>query len=160
MASGFSDVALKPFSPGTVADLNQLGGQLHVLFATFTNPSSGGVGIAENIRWGQLPYGARVLGGYLTCSAGAASSTLNLGDTQSPARYLAATSVASASNISLNPPATFANGGAGYTIAKPVGHQLISSQTAGDDSLLYSVCAGAPLGAGQTLTLYLLFAAR
>ena len=71
---------------------NQLHSELRVFFSTFTNTTATVIG--EYISWGFLPLGARVLGGFLTVSAGTASSTLNLGDPASAARYLAAASVA------------------------------------------------------------------
>lgn len=138
-------------SPQQLARMNQQGGELNVFFATVTNPAAGGVAIAEWISWGFLPLGARVLFGFLTCSAGTASSTLNLGDPATPARYLAASSVASATNIAINPPATMANGAAGFDVS------VVTPGVAGDHSELRSVCAGAALGANQTLTLVLFY---
>jgi len=138
-------------SPQQLPRMNQQGGELNVFFATVTNPPAGGVAVAEWISWGFLPLGARVLFGFLTCSAGAASSTLNLGDPATPARYLAASSVAAAANIAINPPATMANGAAGFDVA------VVTPGVAGDQSELRSVCAGAALGANQTLTLVLFY---
>lgn len=137
--------------PQSLPRQNQLGGELNVFFATLTNPGSGGVAIGEYISWGFLPLGARVLFGYLTCSAGTASSTLNLGDPVTPARYLAASSVASAANIAINPPATMSQGAAGFEVA------VVAPGTATDQSELRSVCAGANIAANQTFTLVLFF---
>jgi hypothetical protein len=130
---------------------NQFGGRIRALFSTATNPAAGGVGIGEYISWGFLPLGARVLFGVLTVSAGAAASTLNLGDPASAARYLAASAVNAATNIAINPPATFSNGAAGFEVA------TVAIGQATDQSELRSTCAGAALGANQTLTLFLAY---
>ena len=77
-------------------------------------------------------------------AAGAASSTLNLGDPVTPARYLAASSVAAAGNVTAE--AVFANG-ALFDVA------VIAPGQATDQSELRSVVAGAALQAGQVITL-------
>jgi hypothetical protein len=138
--------------PQSLVRGNQQDSELRIFFSTFTNPGTGGVAVGEYISWGFLPMGARVVGGFLTCSAGTASSTLNLGDPASAARYLAASSVASAANVAINPPATFANGAAGFEVS------VVAPGLATDHSELRSTCAGAVIATGQTLTLYLLYA--
>ncbi|MFO0255381.1 MAG: hypothetical protein ACK52V_14810 [Betaproteobacteria bacterium] len=138
--------------PQTLVAGTQAGGEMFPLFSTLTNPAAGGVVVGENISWGTLPLGARVLMGYLTCSAGTASSTLNLGDRATPARYLAATSVASATNIAINPPVSNANGAAGFVT------NVSAPGLATDTCEILSVCAGANIAANQTLTLFLLCA--
>ena len=130
---------------------NQFGGRLRAFFSTLTNPAAGGVLIGEFVSWGFLPLGARVLFGTLTCSAGTASSTLNLGDPATAARYLAASSVATAANIAINPPVTFALGAAGFEVAN------VAPGLATDQSELRSVCAGANLAANQNFALFLAF---
>lgn len=137
----------------TLVPANQYGGELNVFFATFTNPATAGVAIGEYISWGFLPPGARVLFGYLTCSAGTASSTLNLGDPASAARYLAATSVASAANVAINPPVTNALG----VIANNFAVTVATPGVTGDTSELRSTCAGANIASGQTFVLCLFY---
>lgn len=136
-------------TPQTLTKGNQQGGELRVFHSTYTNPSSGGVVIGQRVSWGWLPRGARIVGGILSCSAGTASSTLNLGDAATPARYLAATSVASATTITVVPLPN-AVGGAGFEI------DVVAPGAATDQSEIRSVCAGANLAANQTfnLTLY------
>jgi hypothetical protein len=146
-----SIAAARAATPPLLVKGTQQGGELNIMFATVTNPAAGGVAIGEFISWGFLPLASRVLFGWLTCSAGAASSTLNLGDPQTPARYLAASSVASATNIAFTPAATMANGGAGFEVTN------VAPGTATDHSEIRSVCAGANLGANQTLTLLLVY---
>lgn len=128
--------------PQTNVPNNQQGGDLQVFFATVTNPAAGGVAVGEYIEWGTLPPNARVVFGYLSQSAGAASSTLTLGDAASAARYLAATAVNAAGNTTIVP-ATNANGATGF----------VSST----ETVLRSTCAGANLQASQTLTLVLFY---
>lgn len=142
--------AARSTTPQSLVAGNQAGGEMFPLFSTLTNPAAGGVVIGENISWGFLPLGARVLLGYLTCSAGTASSTLNLGDRASPARYLAATSVASATNIAISPPASASNGAAGFVVT------VSAPGLATDHTEILSVCAGANIAANQTFTLFLL----
>ncbi|MCC6196790.1 MAG: hypothetical protein IT518_20240 [Burkholderiales bacterium] len=146
-----SIAAARAAIPQSLVRGNQQDGELRVFFSTVTNPASGGVAVGEYISWGHLPLGARVVGGFLTCSAGASSSTLNLGDAVTPARYLAASAVNAAANVAINPPATFASGAAGFEVS------VVAPGLATDHSEIRSVCAGANLGANQTLTLYLLY---
>lgn len=144
--------AARATTPQSLVAGHQQGGELRVLFSTLANPAAGGVVIGENISWGTLPLGARVLFGYLTCSAGTASSTLNLGDRATPARYLAASSVASATNIAITTPATNTNGAAGFVT------NVSAPGLATDTCEVLSVCAGANIAANQTLTLCLFYA--
>lgn len=129
--------------------LNLQGGDIQCFVSTFTVPA-GGLAIGDVISWGYLPLGGRVMpGSKLFFGAGAASSTLNLGDPVSAARYLAATSVAAAgSALAEN---QFANGGLfEVTVAKPGDNADLSE--------LRSVVAGAALQAGQVLTLVVVYA--
>jgi hypothetical protein len=158
MSNGLASIAARAITqPTSFNPTNEYGGELRAFYSRYTVPAVGGPAVGEIITWGQLPQGARILFGRLTCSAGAASSTLNLGDRVSAARYLAASAVNAAANISIDPPATFALGAAGYAVATPVAqfpnHPLIAS----DDSELRSTVAGANLAAGQTFNLLLLF---
>lgn len=137
--------------PQTLVAGNQQGGELKVLFSTFTNPAVAGVAVGEVITWGFLPLGARVLFGYLTCSTGTASSTLNLGDRATPARYLAASSIATAANIAINPPVTNALGAAGFVV------NVAALGQATDTTEIRSVCGTAIVAVGQTLTLALFY---
>lgn len=124
---------------------NQLGGRVRTFVSTFTVPASGQPAIGEYISWGFLPLNARLLpGSKLYWSAGAASSTLNLGDPVTPARYLAATAVTSAGNATAE--AQFANGALAEV-------DVVAPGQATDKSELRSVVAGATLQAGQVITL-------
>lgn len=131
--------------PQTLVKPNLQGGDVQVFISSFTVPASGGPGIGEYISWGFLPFGARLMPTTkIYCSAGAASSTLNLGDPVAPARYLAATTVASAGAVTAE--AAFANG-ALFDVT------VIAPGQATDQSELRSVVAGAALQAGQVITL-------
>jgi len=124
---------------------NQFDGNVKVFVSTFTNPSTGGVAVGEYISWGFLPFGARLLpNARIYFSAGAASSTINLGDPASPARYMAATSVTSAGSALAE--AQLANGAL-------VEVDVVAPGTANDKSELRSTVAGAALQSGQVLTL-------
>lgn len=138
-------------TPPLLVKGNQQGGELNCLFSTLANPAAGGVGIGEVITWGFLPFNSRVLFGWLTCSAGAASATLNLGDAATPARYLAASSITTAASIAILPALPNALGGAGFEVTN------IAPGTATDHSEIRSVCAGAAVAANQTLTLLLFY---
>lgn len=115
-------------------------GKVRYWFSTIT--VAAGNAVADVIQWGTLPNGSRVLGhlSKLYFAAGAASSTLNLGDAATPARYLAATSVTAAG--SAVPEAANASG-AGFVYTA--------------DTILQSVVAGAGLQTGQVITLQLAY---
>lgn len=127
-------------TPPTKVKANVFFGRLRIFESTFTVPS-GGIAIADTITWGNLPTGVRVLGwlSQLSYSAGAASSTLNVGDAGSAARHMAATSVASA--------------GATTLISPSAG----SYETTEDTKTLVSTVAGAALQAAQTVTLRVVY---
>lgn len=146
MANGNGSLAAARVAfPQTLTKPNLQGGDVQVFISTYTVPASGGPGIGEYISWGFLPYGARLLPSTkIYCSAGAASSTLNLGDPVSPARYLAATGVTAAGAVTAE--AVFANGGLFDVLVTKPGD-------ATDTSELRSVVAGAALQAGQVITL-------
>ncbi|MBM5460284.1 hypothetical protein H8F21_22220 [Pseudomonas sp. P66] len=146
MANGNGSLAAaRTAYPQTLTKPNLQGGDVQVFISTYTVPASGGPGIGEYISWGFLPFGARLMPTTkLYFAAGAASSTLNLGDPVTPARYLAATAVTSAGNAAAE--AVFANGGL-FDVA------VVKPGDATDQSELRSVVAGAALQAGQVITL-------
>jgi hypothetical protein len=137
--------------PQTLVKPNLQGGDLQAFISTYTVPA-GGQAIADVISWGYLPFGARLMPGTaIYCSAGTASSTINLGDPVTPARYMAASSAASAAKLLAE--AQFASGAlAEVTVVKP--------GDATDTSELRSVVAGATLLAGQVLTLVAVYAGQ
>lgn len=146
MANGNGSLAAaRTAFPQTLTKPNLQGGDIQVFVSTYTVPASGGPGIGEYISWGFLPFGARLMPTTkLYFAAGAASSTLNLGDPVTPARYLAATAVTSAGSVVAE--AQFANG-ALFDVA------VVKPGDATDQSELRSVVAGAALQAGQVITL-------
>lgn len=130
--------------PQQLVKPNLQGADIQILVSTFTVPA-GGTAIGDKISWGLLPFGSRLMPGTkLYFGAGAASSTLNLGDTVSQARYLAATSVAAAGNAVAE--AHLANGA---LFEVTVAQQGLAT----DQSELLSTVAGAALQAGQVITL-------
>lgn len=153
MANGSGSLAAaRAAFPQTLTKPNVQGGDVQVFISTYTVPASGGPGIGEYISWGFLPFGSRLLPTTkVYCSAGAASSTLNLGDPVTPARYMAATSVASAGSATAE--AVFANGGLFDVLVTKPGD-------ATDTSELRSVVAGAALQAGQVITLVAQYAGQ
>lgn len=146
MANGNGSLAAARVAfPQQLTKPNLQGGDVQVFISTYTVPASGGPGIGEYISWGFLPFGARLMPTTkLYFAAGAASSTLNLGDPVTPARYLAATAVTSAGSAVAE--AVFANGGL-FDVA------VVKPGDATDQSELRSVVAGAALQAGQVITL-------
>lgn len=146
MANGNGSItAARNAFPQQLVKPNLQGGDVQVFISTFTVPATGGPAIGEYISWGFLPFGARLMPTTkLYCSAGAASSTLNLGDPVVPARYLVATSVAAAGSATAE--AQFANGALFDVVTVAPGQ-------ATDQSELRSVVAGAALQAGQVITL-------
>lgn len=146
MANGNGSLAAaRTAFPQTLTKPNLQGGDIQVFVSTYTVPASGGPGIGEYISWGFLPFGARLMPTTkLYFAAGAASSTLNLGDPVTPARYLAATAVTSAGSAVAE--AQYANG-ALFDVA------IVKPGDATDQSELRSVVAGAALQAGQVITL-------
>ena len=143
--------AAKVAFPQTLVKPNLQGADVQCFISTFTVPV-GGLAITDVISWGFLPLGARLMpGSAIYCAAGTASSTLNLGDPVTPARYMAASSVASAAKLVAE--AQFAAGAlAEVDVAAP--------GQATDRSELRSVVAGATLLAGQVITLVALYAGQ
>jgi len=115
-------------------------GKVRMMISTIT--VAAGSAIADVIQWGTLPNGARVLGNMskLYYAAGAASSTLNLGDATTPARYLAATAVNAA--------------GSAIAEAANASGALFANSA---DTVIQSVVAGAGLQTGQVITLHLAY---
>jgi hypothetical protein len=130
---------------------NKMGGRIRIFEATEVVPV-GGLPIADRIVWGKLPVRARVLG-YLSrmrWNAGAASSTLNLGDNVNAARHLAATSVATSATATLDVADV---GGASFETTDDSANAANGYVSATDNCTLISVVAGAALQAGQVITL-------
>lgn len=146
-----SVAAARAALPQQLVKLNQNGADVQILVSTYTVPA-GGVAIGDKIKWGELPLGCRLMPTTkLYFSAGAASSTLNLGDAASQARYLAASSVAAAGNVTAE--AVYANGGL-FDVA------VVAPGQATDQSELFSTVAGAALQAGQVVTLVAYYAGQ
>lgn len=144
MASVLADIQTNAQAkPAVRTKANRLHGRIRVFQATVTPAAD--VAIGETITWGSLPVGARVLGhlSKLYFSAGAASSTINLGDAVSAARHLDATSITSAG--SAVPEAASADGAQFETTD--------ASTAATNNCTLISTVAGADIPAGQVLTL-------
>lgn len=135
IATGF---ATNPV-PTNKPDVTELHSRIRYFVSTITVPA--GTAIADTITWMTLPLGARFLGhlSKMYFAAGAASSTLNLGDSVTPARYLAATAVNAAGNAV--PEAANASGATFKT-------SLSTHLT------LTSTVAGAGLLTGQVITLH------
>jgi len=137
-------------APATRVKANRLNGRIRIFTATITVPA--GMVIGDRIFWGKLPVGARPLGhlGRLEWSAGAASSTLTVGDNVSAARHLAATAVTSAG--SAIPTAASANGAIFETTddSNSVANGFLSAT---DNCTLTSTVGGATLQTGQVVTL-------
>ena len=143
--------AARVAQPQVLVKPNLQGADIQTFISTYTVPA-GGQPVADIISWGYLPLGARLMPGTaIYCAAGTASSTINLGDAVAPARYMAASSAASAGKLLAE--AQFANGAlAEVTVVKP--------GDATDTSELRSVVAGATLLAGQVLTLVAFYAGQ
>lgn len=158
MASGYSaelTITNGPaygLPPATRIKANKNGGRIRFFEAVFTVPATGGPAVGEKIFWGSLPPKSRILGylSRLRWSAGAASSTLNLGDNASAARHLAATSVTAAGSAT---PDVAEVGGASFETSDASANLANGFVAASDDCMLISTVAGAALAAGQVITL-------
>lgn len=133
---------------------NQQDGEMRVMRSTYTAPAASPPQIADVLQWGYLPKGAVVLQFYLSYGAAGAGCTINLGDVQSAARYLAATSIAAAGNTGPSIPANQGSGGAAYEVAAP-GPGLTT-----DDSEIRSVVAGAAIAVNTVVNLVLTYVAN
>lgn len=131
--------------PQTRNKTNKQHGRIRWFESTYTAPASSTPQIGDTIEWGSLPLGARVIGplSSLNCSAGTASSTINVGDAASAARHLAATAITSAGNTALANPA---NGAASFETSD-------ASSAATNNCKLLSTVAGAQIAANQVITL-------
>jgi len=143
-------------APATRVKANQWGGRLRIFESTYTVPAAAGPGIGDKIIWGKLPVKARIIGHLcnLGYAAGAASSTLNLGDNTSAARHMAATSVAAAGNTV---PSVQSASGASMETSDDSANFANGFVSATDDCTLISTVAGAALGAGQVITLRVVY---
>lgn len=125
-------------SPPVKNKVTVLGGRVRYVEATYTVVAGALPIVGDTIEWFTLPKGARLIHTTkLYWSAGAASQTLNLGDSGSTARYMAATAVTSAGSATAD--AHFANGG---VYEEPTG------------STVTSTVAGATLTAAAVYTLH------
>lgn len=124
-------------------------GRMRWLEATVTIPATGGPAVGETIEWCTVVPGTRFLTGFmhLSFSAGAASSTINLGDAVNPTRYLAATAVAASGNALGSWPTA---GVTDYATTE-------NAPGAKNDCTLVSTVAGAALAPGQVITLRIPF---
>lgn len=66
------------------------------LFFRYVAPATGMPAAGDTIKLNKLPKGARVTGGFLTWSTGAATATLAIGITGNTGKYLAATAITTA----------------------------------------------------------------
>lgn len=139
-------------APATRIKANKQHGRIRLFEATYT--VAGTVAVGDKIIWGKLPEGARVLGhlGQLSWSAGAASSTLNLGDNVTAARHLAATAVTTAGSAV---PQAQSAGGASFETTDDSNSVANGFTSATDNCTLISTVAGATLQVGQVITLRL-----
>jgi hypothetical protein len=137
-------------APATRVKANKQGGRIRLFEATYTALGTEVVG--TKIVWGKLPVRARAMGylGRLRWSAGAASSTLNLGDNVSAARHLAATAVTAAGSAT---PDVAETNGASFETSDDTATVGNGFASATDDCTLISTVAGATLQAGQVITL-------
>lgn len=134
---------------------NQQDGELRIFRSVYNDGLTLTLAIADVISWGYLPKGGCIVGGYLTYTAGTAACTINLGDVQSAARYLAATAINAAGNTAVQPPVNIGLGiSGGYEVAAP-GPGLTT-----DDSEIRSVVAGAGSPATQRIVLVLFYVAN
>jgi hypothetical protein len=147
MANVNGDVrAAQIASPPVQLKVNRYHGRIRFAEFRATNAAAGGVAIGEDIVFGRLPRGARVIPhlSRLDWSAGAASSTVAIGDPANTSRYLAATSVTAAGGAALTNPA---NGAATYETTND------TEGSASDDTLIRGRVAGANLQASQEFCL-------
>jgi hypothetical protein len=134
---------------------NKQGGRIRIFEATYTALGTEVVGAV--IVWGKLPMKARTLGylGRLRWSAGAASSTLTVGDNVTPARHLAATAVTTAGSAT---PDVAETGGASFETSDDSNSVANGFLSTTDNATLTSTVAGATLQAGQVITLRMPYA--
>ena len=141
MAQYNASVKASQVAGGTKLGGDVLSGKVRYMMSTYT-VGAGTLLVGDTINWGTLPKKARLLG-HMTkiyWSTGAASSTLNLGDSASAARYLAATSVTTAGGAICE-----AANASGATFATAAATDLVST------------VAGAALPANQVITLHVAY---
>lgn len=100
MADYYGANATKSLTPtsGNILDPGVLGGKVRCMIDTY---EAAAVGAGSTIQMGQsLPVGARIVGISLFFDA-LGSATISVGDAASAARYIAATSVASAGAVDM-----------------------------------------------------------
>lgn len=155
MATFYSTEQTTLNPPASRVKANKLGGRLRLFEASYIVPA-GGIAIADKIVWGKLPVRARVLGylSRLRWSAGAASSTLNVGDNVSAARHLAATAVTTAGSAT---PDAAEVGGASFESSDDTNSVANGFTSTTDDCTLISTVAGAALQAAQVITLRVIY---
>lgn len=144
-------------APATRVKANKWGARLRLFESTYTVPAAAGPGIGDKIVWGKLPVKARVIGhlSSMSFAAGAVGSTLNLGDNVSAARHLAATAVNAAGSAVPNAQSA---SGASFETSDDSANFANGFVSATDDCALISTVAGAALGAGQVITLRMVYA--
>lgn len=137
-------------APATRVKANKWGGRVRIFEAQYTALGTEVVGSV--IVWGKLPIKARVMGhlGRLRWSAGAASSTLTVGDNVTAARHLAATSVTAAGTAT---PDVAETGGVSFETTDDSNSIGNGYTSATDNATLTSTVAGATLQAGQVILL-------
>lgn len=138
-------------NPTTRLKANKMGGRIRLFEASYTVPT-GGIAVGDKIVWGKLPTKARILGylSRLRWSAGASSSTLNLGDNTSAARHLGATAITTAGSAT---PDAAEVGGASVETSDDTASVANGFVSSTDDCTLISTVAGATLQAAQVITL-------
>lgn len=148
MATFYADTAAAIQPAGAKTKSNKYVGRVRYLEAIFVVPV-GGVAIGDEIVWAKPVPGTRVLAQFANVdySAGAASSTINLGDNVTPTRYMAATSVAAAGTTAFT---KAANGASNFEMTD-------NSGGATDNCTIKSIVAGAALQAGQSIVVRMQF---
>jgi len=158
MANGLGSIAATQRDPAAMArallHANVYSGRIRWFESRYVVPAAGGPIVGERITWGRLPTRAKVvpLLSRMQWSAGAASSTLTVGDEVTTNRYLAATSVTAAGGSLLTDPS-----GAPLLYEVTSGVQDTDPNPPNVDNVIVSVVAGAALQAGQAITLRLAY---
>ena len=158
MANFFStEVTSLNAAPPVKVKVNRLNGRLRYAFGQFTNPASSGAGIADIIYFTRIPRGGRILGwmSSVSWSTGTASSTMNLGDSVTAARHLAATAITTAGNATPQV-VTSSNGVAGYEVTDET-RDGTGVPTSTNDSDLRGTVAGAVVAASQIIATHMVY---
>lgn len=164
MANFFADIQTIANGPAAGQPLtnrakaNKMGGRLRFMEAFFVVPAAA-LAIGDKIFWGKMPLRSRIVGhlSKIYFTAGAASSTINLGDNVVPARHLAASVVAAAGallpEVAAQVQSATVNTVAGsniLTIASSLGAFQVGGLVAGPGIAANSVITGV---SGNTVTL-------